>query len=54
MTEEIKSSTVTQFLAFKLGEEIYAVDIAKVREILDFPPITKVPQTPDYMRGVIN
>jgi purine-binding chemotaxis protein CheW len=43
-----------QYLAFKLGSEVYAVDVAKVREILDFPPITKVPRTPDFMRGVIN
>lgn len=44
----------TQFLTFKLGEELFALDIGKVREVLDFTSITKVPQTPDYMRGVIN
>jgi len=44
----------TQYLSFKLGEEIFAVDVAKVREILDVIAITKVPQTPDFMRGVIN
>ncbi len=44
----------TQYLSFKLGEELFAVDVAKVREILDVIAITKVPQTPDYMRGVIN
>ncbi len=43
-----------QCLTFKLGEEIFAVDVAKVREILDFTSVTKVPQTPDFMRGVIN
>jgi purine-binding chemotaxis protein CheW len=43
-----------QFLTFKLGEEIFAVEVAKVREILDVTTITKVPQTPDFMRGVIN
>ncbi|MSM40899.1 MAG: chemotaxis protein CheW, partial [Geobacter sp.] len=32
----------------------FAVDVAKVREILDFSTVTKVPQTPDFMRGVIN
>ncbi len=46
--------TTVQYLAFRLGSEVYAVDVAKVREILDFPPITKVPRTPDFMRGVIN
>jgi len=45
---------VTQYLSFKLGEEIFALDISKVREVLDFTTVTKVPQTPDYMRGVIN
>jgi len=44
----------TQYLSFKLGEEIFAVDVAKVREILDVIAITKVPQTPDFMRGIIN
>jgi purine-binding chemotaxis protein CheW len=44
----------TQYLTFRLDEEVFAVDVAKVREILDFTAITKVPQTPDFMRGVIN
>ncbi|MEW6258587.1 MAG: chemotaxis protein CheW [Thermodesulfobacteriota bacterium] len=43
-----------QYLTFKLEEEIFAVDVANVREILDFTPATKVPGTPDFMRGVIN
>ncbi len=44
----------TQYLTFELDEEVFAVDVAKVREILDFTCVTKVPQTPDFMRGVIN
>lgn len=44
----------TQYLTFKLGEEIFALEVGKVREILDFTTVTKVPQTPDFMRGVIN
>lgn len=43
-----------QYLTFKLDEEVFGVDVAKVREILDLIKITKVPQTPDFMRGVIN
>jgi len=43
-----------QYLTFKLAEETFALDVAKVREILELTPITKVPQTPEYMRGVIN
>lgn len=44
----------TQYLTFKLEDEIFAVDIGKVREVLDFTTVTKVPRTPEYMRGVIN
>ncbi|MGE5682397.1 MAG: chemotaxis protein CheW [Bacillota bacterium] len=43
-----------QYLTFKLSEEIFAVDVVQVREILDYIKITKVPQTPDFMCGVIN
>lgn len=43
-----------QYLTFKLAEEIFAFDVAKVREILELTSITKIPQTPDFMRGVIN
>ena len=44
----------TQYLTFKLEEEIFALDISKVREVLDFTTVTKVPRTPEFMRGVIN
>lgn len=44
----------TQYLTFRLGEEIFALDISKVREVLDFTSTTKVPQTPDFMLGAIN
>jgi len=44
----------TQYLTFKLEGEIFALDISKVREVLDFTAITKVPRTPEFMRGVIN
>jgi len=44
----------TQYLTFTLAEEVYAVDVGRVREILELTTITKVPQTPSFMRGVIN
>ena len=43
-----------QYLTFTLGGEVFAIDVAKVREVLDLSAITKIPQTPEYMRGVIN
>jgi purine-binding chemotaxis protein CheW len=53
MSEESLLKT-TQFLTFTLEDELFGFDIGKVREVLDFTTITKVPRTPDYMRGVIN
>ncbi len=44
----------TQYLTFKLDDEVFALDITKVREVLDFTTVTKVPRTPEFMRGVIN
>jgi purine-binding chemotaxis protein CheW len=44
----------TQYLTFKLEDEVFALDIAKVREVLEYTTVTKVPRTPDFMCGVIN
>jgi len=48
------TSEAGQYLTFKLGDEVFALDISKVREVLDFTTVTRVPQTPDFMLGVIN
>jgi len=44
----------TQYLTFKLEDEVFALDIAKAREVLEYTTVTKVPRTPDFMCGVIN
>jgi purine-binding chemotaxis protein CheW len=44
----------TQYLTFTLAEELFALDIGKVREVLDYTTVTRVPGTPEFMRGVIN
>ncbi len=49
-----KITEVRQYLTFKLEEEVFALDVSKVREILDYTTMTKVPRTPDFMKGVIN
>ena len=51
MSDEAAAS---QYLTFSLDKEQFAVDIRKVREVLEFSKVTKVPRTPDFMRGVIN
>lgn len=44
----------SQYLSFFLGGEAYAIGILRVREILEYQPATRVPQTPSSIRGVIN
>ncbi len=43
-----------KFLTFQLQNEEYGLEILRVREILGLLDITSVPQTPDYVRGVVN
>lgn len=45
---------IRQYLTFRLDEEIFALDVSRVREVLDLSTITKVPGAPNFMRGVIN
>jgi purine-binding chemotaxis protein CheW len=49
-----KEVTEGKFLTFALGNEEYGIEILRVREIIGLMDITTVPQTPDYMKGVIN
>jgi purine-binding chemotaxis protein CheW len=58
--EPQKSKNKTQadgggkFLTFYLGEEEYGIEILKVQEIIPMMPVTRVPRTPDAVKGVIN
>jgi purine-binding chemotaxis protein CheW len=52
MTENIESTQ--QFLTFTVEGEEYGVDIMTVREIKGWTEITRLPNSPDYMRGVMN
>lgn len=42
------------YITFKLGGELFAIDVKHVREVLDLTQITRVPTAPPYMRGVVN
>jgi purine-binding chemotaxis protein CheW len=42
------------YLSFKLGEELFAIHVSGITNIIEVPKITKVPQVPDFMKGVIN
>jgi len=43
-----------QYMTFKLGDELFAIDVAQVREVLEVSLITKVPTAPPHLRGVVN
>ncbi len=48
------STDGNQFLTFSLGEELYGVDILRVQEIKGYTAVTKIPNTPPHIKGVLN
>lgn len=53
MSENI-SNEVKSYLAFELSKDIFALDVLQVREILEYNTVTRIPQMPGYIKGVIN
>ena len=51
---ESSKAKAGKFLTFKLGEEVYGLEILKVQEIIGIMKVTAVPGTPSFIRGVIN
>lgn len=55
MSDEIQSDAVLQqYLTLNLADEEYGIDILAVREIRGWTPVTRIPQSPDYLLGVLN
>ena len=52
--DEKQKVNQNSYLTFKLGKELFAVNVRYVLHILPVPEITVVPNSPDYMNGVIN
>ncbi|HEY1104014.1 MAG TPA: chemotaxis protein CheW, partial [Burkholderiaceae bacterium] len=50
----VQDGSTAQYLTFVLGEEVFAMDIRTVREIIQYGPMTPVPLMPGFVRGVIN
>lgn len=50
----IDSNKVQTYLSFIMGEELFAINVSKVINILEIRHITKVPKSPPYIKGVIN
>jgi purine-binding chemotaxis protein CheW len=49
-----EDQNVQQYLTFMIAGEEYAVNLLKVKEIIEYDTVTKVPKTPEWVRGVIN
>ena len=49
-----QEDTGSQFLTFQLDNEAYGVDILRVQEIKGWVPVTRIPNTPEYLKGVLN
>jgi purine-binding chemotaxis protein CheW len=56
MKTDLRAATdvPAKYLTFGLGDEVFAMDIRTVREIIQYGPVTLVPLMPDFVRGVIN
>jgi len=54
MSNATTISAPANYITFKLGEELFAIPVIQVREVLDLTQITRVPTAPAYMRGVVN
>jgi purine-binding chemotaxis protein CheW len=52
--KESQEAVQQQFLTFFLAQEEYAVNIQRVKEIIEYTTVTKVPKVPQWIRGVIN
>tara|TARA_R110002073_G_scaffold313574_2_gene485579 strand:+ start:1142 stop:1651 length:510 start_codon:yes stop_codon:yes gene_type:complete len=50
----IDRGMANEFLTFRLGEEEYGMEILKVQEIRGYDAITKIANTPEYIKGVVN
>lgn len=50
----VEGTGTMQLVSFRLGQEEYGIEITKVQEIILMGEITKVPQTPEYIKGLIN
>jgi len=49
-----KITETARYLTFRLGDELFAINVFKAREVLDLSHITRVPTAPGYLRGVVN
>lgn len=54
LLEELEDTQRGRFLTFDLEEEVFGIEIRFVKEIIGMQPVTKLPDVPDYIKGIIN
>lgn len=54
MFKFVPESEVNEFIGFIVDDEPYCINIQNVQEIIDIPPISKIPNVPNYIEGAIN
>ena len=54
MKEKTNKTELLQLVSFKIGDELFGIDIHKVQEIIRMMPITKIPSTPEFVEGIVN
>jgi len=52
--EEQEDTQHGRFLTFALGDEVFGIEIRYVTEIIGMQPVTKLPEVPDFIKGIIN
>jgi len=52
--DEAEDTTKNNYLIFMIDNEEYGVEVTYIKEIMQMIPITQVPQTPSYLKGIIN
>jgi purine-binding chemotaxis protein CheW len=50
----MNSLVATQYITFKIGDELFAIDVVSVREVLELSLITRIPDAPAHLRGMVN
>lgn len=53
-TEAGEEGPAQEYLAFTLGREEYGIDILRVQEIRGYEPVTRIANSPDFIKGVVN
>lgn len=52
--EKTEDASVRQYVTFSIKDELYGIDVRRAQEVMNIPPITKVPNTMPFMKGVID